>query len=105
MKKYKKIIILTVISLSVYFIYLVTNKNNITYISLGDSLSIGQNAYGGNSYGYTGYFSDYLRKGHNLNITTTYFNSKNKDIPTLYNDILKLSNFIILLLLSPSHRR
>ena len=30
MKKYKKIIILTVISLSVYFIYLVTNKNNIT---------------------------------------------------------------------------
>ena len=28
MKKYKKIIILTVISLSVYFIYLVTNKNN-----------------------------------------------------------------------------
>ena len=49
MKKYKKIIILTVISLSVYFIYLVTNKNNITYISLVDSISIGQNAYGGNS--------------------------------------------------------
>ena len=95
MKKYKKIIILTVISLSVYFIYLVTNKNNITYISLGDSLSIGQNAYGGNSYGYTGYFSDYLRKGHNLNITTTYFNSKNKDIPTLYNDILKNESILI----------
>lgn len=94
MKKYKKIIILTVISLSVYFIYLVTNKNNITYISLGDSLSIGQNAYGGNSYGYTGYFSDYLRKGHNLNITTTYFNSKNKDISTLYNDILKMKVFL-----------
>lgn len=95
MKKYKKIIILTVISLSVYFIYLVTNKNNITYISLGDSLSIGQNAYGGNSYGYTGYFSDYLRKGHNLNITTTYFNSKNKDISTLYNDILKNESILI----------
>ena len=83
MKKYKKIIILTVISLSVYFIYLVTNKNNITYISLGDSLSIGQNAYGGNSYGYTGYFSDYLREG------------KNKDIPTLYNDILKNESILI----------
>lgn len=95
MKKYQKMLILLLISSSIYFIYLFTNKNNLTYIAIGDSLAKGQNAYGGNSYGYTGFIKDYLSENDNLNLYTDYFSSKNKDISTLYNDILKDENIII----------
>lgn len=95
MKKYQKMLILLLISSSIYFIYLFTNKNNLTYIAIGDSLATGQNSYGGNSYGYTNFVKDYLSQNHNLNLYSDYFSSKNKDISTLYNDILKDENIVI----------
>ena len=52
MKRYQKLIVLIVISLSVILIYKKETKNTKTYLVLGDSLALGINSYGAVTYGY-----------------------------------------------------
>lgn len=88
MKKKLKLIILLLAVSSIYIIYNLNNKNNITYISIGDSLSLGENSYGATSYGYSDYFKDYLEKNKLLSNYNKAYTSKTKAINDLYNEVL-----------------
>ena len=75
MKKIIKLIILIIISFSVYFIYKNTEGKNLIILNIGDSLAVGINSYGIKEYGYIDYYKDYLNKTKNVTIINDY--SKN----------------------------
>lgn len=60
MNKLIKLIILIILSLSVYFVYQNTKYNNIKILTLGDNLSLGIDSYGIKEYGYINIYKDYL---------------------------------------------
>ena len=62
MKKAIKLLILIIISLSVYFIYQQTKNDNKKVLCIGDGLSLGINSYGIKDYGYIDYYKDYLQE-------------------------------------------
>ena len=62
MNKLIKLIILIILSLSVYFIYNHTNNSKYTIMNLGDKLSTGINSYGEIEKNYIDYYKDYLEK-------------------------------------------
>lgn len=88
MQKKIKLVILILLTSSVYFIYNMTNNSNITYIAIGDSISLGENSYGAISYSYSDYFKDYLEKNDKISLFNKTYTSKNKTITDLYNDLL-----------------
>lgn len=88
MKKHLKLIVLLLAVSSIYLIYNLNNKNNITYISIGDSLSLGENSYGATNYGYSDYFKDYLEKNNLLATYNKTYTSKTKTINDLYKEVL-----------------
>ncbi|MBR4618161.1 MAG: SGNH/GDSL hydrolase family protein [Bacilli bacterium] len=94
MKRYQKIIILIILSSTIYLVYLFTDHKTITYLSLGDALSMGENSFGGITYGYEDYFTEYLSKD-NETIHIDYYTSKNKNIEMLHNDILQDKTIIL----------
>ncbi len=55
-----KLVILIIISLSVYFIYQNTKNTNIKILNLGDKLSQGFNSSGVKGYGFINYYQEYL---------------------------------------------
>lgn len=94
MKRYQKLIILIVLSLSVVLIYKKENKNTKTYLVLGDSLALGINSYGGVTYGYDKYFKEYIEKKEKITLISNYA-SRNKDIKSIKNDILENKTYVI----------
>lgn len=62
MKKLIKLLILIILSLSVYFIYNSKKDTKINYVSIGDGFASGINSYHEKSYGYSDYIKDYLKK-------------------------------------------
>ena len=73
MKKVIKLVILMILSCSVYFIYQQTKNSIINITSIGDTLSMGINSYGIKEYGYIDYYKDYLTKEtENVNIINEY---------------------------------
>lgn len=58
--KHKKLIVFCLLCFVIYLIYSCFHTNKINYLSLGDSLSLGINAYGDVSYGYSDYLALYL---------------------------------------------
>ena len=88
MNRKKKLLILLLLSLSVFFVYNLSGKKITIYTTLGDSFSNGENSYGGYTYGYEDYLKDHLKKTSNLEIIDLYTN-KNENINTLYNRILR----------------
>ena len=62
MKKIIKLLILIILSLSVYFIYQQTKNKTITIMAIGDGLSLGINSYGIEEYSYLNYYKDYLEE-------------------------------------------
>lgn len=73
MKKVIKLIILIIISCSVYFIYQETKNSVINITNIGDNLSLGINSYGIKEYGYVDYYKDYLiRENQKVNIINSY---------------------------------
>jgi uncharacterized protein YxeA len=58
----KKIIIIAIIAIGVFFTYLLTLDREVYYLALGDSLAVGTNAFGEEVYGYTDYVSDFWKK-------------------------------------------
>ncbi len=57
----KKILCLLIICLLVYAIYYFNHTDKITYISIGDSLSVGIDSNGNTNYGYSNYIANYLK--------------------------------------------
>ena len=88
MKKHLKLIIFIITIISIYLIYTSTNKNNLIYVSIGDSLSLGENSYGATNYGYSDYFKDYLQKNELLSGYNKTFTDKTKTINDIYKDLL-----------------
>ena len=61
MNRKTKLLILILLSLSVYFIYKNNNHKEIKITSLGDGLSLGINSYGVKEYGYLDYCKDFFK--------------------------------------------
>ena len=68
----KKILCLFLICLLVYLIYYFNHTDKITYIAIGDSLSVGIDSNGNTNYGYSNYIANYLK---NKNLLKSYNNS------------------------------
>ena len=81
-----KLLILIILSLSVYFIYQNTKKTNIQILSLGDGLSKGINSYTIVEYSHLNYYEDYL-KSKNINVKT--ISNYSKDDLTIH-ELLEL---------------
>lgn len=62
MKKSIKLLILIILSSSVYFIYNLKKEVKINYVSIGDGFATGINSYHNISYGYNDYLKDYFKK-------------------------------------------
>ena len=71
MKKIIKLLILIILSLSVYFIYQQTKNKTITIMAIGDGLSLGINSYGIEEYSYLNYYKDYLEE-ENIILSNNY---------------------------------
>ena len=68
-----KLLILIIMSLSVYFIYQSTKESNIQILSLGDGLSKGINSYTIVDYSHLNYYEDYLKsKNIEVNVISNY---------------------------------
>ena len=87
-KKYLKLFSIIIICITIFFIFKLNNKNNITYLSLGDSFALGKNAYGQIDYGYSDYVKDYLSANKRLNKYIKSFSKKDASINSLYQDIV-----------------
>ena len=60
-----KLLILLILSMSVYFIYQKTKNSTYRITSIGDNISIGINSYGIKEYSYIDYYKDYIMKEKN----------------------------------------
>lgn len=68
----KKIIFLSLVVLIVFFIYLFNIDKKVYFLALGDSLTVGTNAFGEDIYGYTDYVKDYLDDKNKLEKYVNY---------------------------------
>lgn len=75
--------------LIVYLIYFFTASSKITYLSLGDSLALGENAYGDIQYGYSDYVASYLERSDRLFFYTKSFAKSGSRIEDMKNAIMK----------------
>lgn len=73
--------------ISTLFIFTNNNKNNITYISLGDGYAKGKDSFGINSYGYSDYIRDKLAKDNKLKYYTNDYSENDMTIKNLINYI------------------
>lgn len=76
------------ILISVLTISKITNKNNITYLALGDGYARGVNSYGIEEYGYSDYFRDELQKKNKLKLYSKAFSKRDISIKMLKNNII-----------------
>ena len=83
----KKILFIIIIFIIVFILYILFYNNKIMYVSLGDSLAIGKNAYGVVDYGYSDYVKDYLEDNNKLKYYTKEFAKDGYRITDIINDI------------------
>ena len=83
----KKILCLLIIFLLVYTIYYFNHTDKITYISIGDSLSVGIDSNGNTNYGYSNYLSNYLKDKDLLKSYNNYFSTSGTRIVDLENKL------------------
>ena len=88
-----KLLILILLSLSVYFIYQSTKQSNIQILSLGDGLSKGINSYTIVEYSHLNYYEDYLKK-QNKEVTLISKYSKNDLTIHELLEIVKTNNYL-----------
>lgn len=88
MKKIKKLlIILPIITLSVFIIYSLFNSSKLIYIALGDSVAEGRNPYGEIGYGYTDFISDRLKEENKLEYYTKEYTKSGYKTEDILNQI------------------
>lgn len=85
--KFKRILLLLGLLLSIFLIYKMTIDKKIYYVALGDSLAAGQNPYGAIGYGYSDYVSNYLKEKNILEFYTKKFAKSGYRITDLKKDI------------------
>ena len=85
----KKVLLILILFLSCYFIYNKTSNDKIYYLTIGDSLSKGTNAYGIVTYGYNEYIKDYLEENNKLE----EFNKTFTDNDCRIIDIIKILEY------------
>lgn len=73
----KKILFIGILCLGVFLIYLSTFDRKIFYLSLGDELSVGYNAFNTKDYGYSDYVKGYLEKNNKLELYVNSYFKKN----------------------------
>lgn len=83
----KKILCLLIICLLVYTIYYFNHTDKITYISIGDYLSVGIDSNGNTNYGYSNYLSNYLKDKDLLKSYNNYFSTSGTRIVDLENKL------------------
>lgn len=83
-----KILILLLMCSSIYFIYKATNYHNITYTVMGDSLSLGIDAYGQKVYSYGDYVKEYLIERNKLKTYNNTYTTEDMTIEKLYGTLL-----------------
>ena len=83
----KKTLCLLIICLLVYTIYYFNHTDKITYISIGDSLSVGIDSNGNTNYGYSNYLSNYLKDKDLLKSYNNYFSTSGTRIVDLENKL------------------
>lgn len=83
----KKLIISLIIVVSIFLIYLTTTNKKTYYLSLGDSIAVGINAYGEKSYGYANQVRDYLKAKKDLETYVPDFAKEGYRTTDLINDI------------------
>ena len=88
-----KLLILIVLSLSVYFIYQNTKQSSIQILSLGDGLSKGINSYTIVEYSHLNYYEDYLKSKNICVKTISHYSSEDLTIHELL-ELVKSNNYI-----------
>ena len=83
----KKILCLLIICLLVCTIYYFNHTDKITYISIGDSLSVGIDSNGNTNYGYSNYLANYLKDKDLLKSYNNYFSTSGTKIIDLKNKL------------------
>ena len=83
----KKILCLLIICLLVYTIYYFYHTDKKTYISIGDSLSVGIDSNGNTNYGYSNYLANYLKDKDLLKSYNNYFSTSGTRIIDLKNKL------------------
>lgn len=88
-----KLLILIILSLSVYFIYQRTKESNIQILSLGDGLSKGINSYTIVEYSHLNYYEDYLKS---KNIKVKVIDEYSKEDLTIHEllELIKNNNYL-----------
>lgn len=83
MKKLVKLIILIILSMSVYIVYNKTTPTKKIIMNIGDGLSLGINSYGIKEYGFVDYYKEQIsRKDINI-ITNSQYSKKDLTIKEL----------------------
>jgi len=85
--KYRKILILLIVFVSIFIIYILNIDKKINYVALGDSLALGQNPYGEMGYGYADFVANYLEKNNLLKFYTKKFSKSGARINDLMSDL------------------
>ncbi len=88
-----KLLILIILSLSVYFIFQSTKESNIQILSLGDNLSKGINSYTIVEFSHLNYYEEYLKKKNKQVILNTKYSKKDLTIHELL-ELVKWDNYI-----------
>lgn len=95
MNRLKKLLILLLLSTSVFFIYNYTKNTKYVITNIGDQLSLGINSYGIKTPSYVDYYKDYLLDTKNeVIINNTYSNKKQS-----------ISNILTLIKTTPNMKR
>ncbi len=87
MHKLKKLIILILLSCSVYFIYQNTKNSVFNITNIGDNLAIGVNPYGIKESGYIEYIKDYINAQNKSVYIENNFNKKDLTINILLEQV------------------
>ena len=83
----RKLIVLFLVIFLTFIIYKLNENNLIDYMSIGDSLDLGINSYGNNTYSYHDYLKNYLHNNNLLHKTSFFYSKSNYKIKDLLNDI------------------
>lgn len=93
MNRLTKLIILIILSCSVYFIYQNNKNSTVKVLSIGDNLSLGINSYGIKEYSYIDYYKDYLLESNDQVYVIDNYSNKDLSLKELLT-ILKNNNTI-----------
>lgn len=97
MTRKTKLLILLLLSLSVFIIYQETSHSMYQMTSIGDGLSLGINSYGSKDYGYIDYVEEELKKQNDKVVTNTDYSKKDqslKSITTLIKQTPKIKKIL-----------